>query len=114
MLVRNSASLFAEENIQFLLLPFIPPYIISYSHRDSRIKPAWTWTACPVLLLFTSVLKAAVSDIQQKTSVKSSTKPKRDAKNAYKQQLAPACSHRLIFKFSMPKGMCIFYSLETI
>lgn len=96
-----------EEKNQFLLLPFIRPYIASYSHRDGRMKSTGTWSASPLLLPFMQVFKAAVSLIPNKTSAKSSTKPTRDAKNTYKQQLAFVCSHHLTFKFSVPKRIFI-------
>ena len=78
MIMRNSVSLFPKEDNQFLLLPFILPYIISHSYREqNQIKLNQI-----SLYLFTLVLNAAVSLIFSKTSAKSSTNTKRDAKNA--------------------------------
>lgn len=122
MIMRNSASIcqrkrisscffhsLYQEFLQSLYYLYIPysPYIASYSHRDGRMKSTGTWSASPLLLPFMQVFKAAVSLIPNKTSAKSSTKPIRDAKNTYKQQLAFVCSHHLTFKFSVPKRIFI-------
>lgn len=86
----------------------IPPYILSYTHRDGRIKPTWTGSAWPLLHLFTLVLKAAVSLISSKTSAKTSLQNQGEVPKTHTNNSLLLCAHIISVVNSLCLKACVF------